>query len=688
MADDRFATRLRDWPILLAGWSVFGVVQAVMNTLPSGISDRTLLALFGFYVPLAWFWAAATPVIGWWDDVVSRRVSGTLARLALHVPSMIAAATLHTWVRRELAGTIGSTPQVGFSVTLLFFADLTVIAYIGALWASQALRARNRLLQQQRETHELESQLSAARLEYLEMQLRPHFLFNTLNTVAELGHEAPDRAARMLRDVIALLKSVVARSHSGEVTLGDELAALDSYLSIQRVRFKDWIVIEEDIDAAAHPALLPQFILQPLVENAVQHGLSRRSAQGRLAIRARVVDGRLLVSVHDNGVGLQDAAAPQRGLGLRNVRERIEALYGVGGTLTVAPDPAGGTTALIDVPFLTTRGPVAGSPAGTAPATDSVGATIWNSRLMLWVEAHPWLSLVVAWSAVGLLRVQHSYIYLAFRDRLTTEALLSAVRFDMGLALVWMVLTPFVLWCARRIPFRRGGVTMALASHVALAFAFSLGHTALARMLSGFTDQPLWSQGSAAVYAWNVAVYAILLTLVNLRQVDGWIRERALAASRLRLELQDARFHKVMVELRPSVLIDTLEHLRQLVQLNPVRADNVLADVGEFLRRTLDTVFETEIPMRDECESLRAYGRVLSVAAAPGMALTLAVPLDLMDEQVPNGILRAAVDEVLTGEPRSDVAVNVSAERAGDHVVVSATSSTRTHSIASARRSA
>jgi hypothetical protein len=379
---------------------------------------------------------------------------------------------------------------------------------------------------------------------------------------------------------------------------------------------------------------------------------------------------------------------PQRGLGLRNVRDRILALYGTGGSLTVAADPGGGTTATINVPFVTTRSEIVGGGDGETASAESVGATVWNSRLMMWVESHPWLSLVTAWTAVGLLRVQHSYIYLVFRDRLTAPALRNAIQFDMGLALVWMMLTPFVFWCARRLPFRRESLALPLAGHVALAFAFSLGHAALTSILSGQPDQPLWSAASAQVYAWNVAVYAILLTVVNLRDVDGWIRERALTASRLRLELQNARFQKVMVELRPQVLIDALGHLQQLVQLNPVRAEHVLADIGDFLRRTLDNVFDPEITMRDECESMRAYSRVLGVASAPKLALTLSVPLDIMDEPVPNGILRAAVDAVLADQPREVLAVQATAQRVGGRIVVTATCSHRTHTIASVRRSA
>jgi two-component system LytT family sensor kinase len=664
---DRPALTSGDWLLLLVGWSVFGLVQALVGAAAGGF-ERAVPTLLVMDLPLAWLWAVLTPAIGKWNRWLGQRVPNAVLRVALHLPTLALVALARAFVLRTLTETFGGTLTVPFSVTLLYFLDLTVIGYVAAVWASYAMDARRRLLDQQRRTHALESQLSEARLQYLEMQIRPHFLFNALSSVSELGHESPQSAARMLRNIASLLTSAAERSAGTPVTLAAELEAITPYIEIQRIRFSDWLMIDLRVEPEARHALVPPFILQPLIENAVHHGLVRRTDMGRITIAASVRDGRLVLRVSDNGEGLRSSAYREsRGLGLRNVRSRLLALYGDSAALDLRDESGGGTAACLDLPFRDTAN--APEPdGGEVPAPPAPG--IITAPALRWLQARPVAAAIIVWSIVGLLRIQHSIAYMLFRDRMTAEALQSAIRFDLTGAAVWLVVTPLVVWLARALPLRGPLVSVRFFVHTVCAFAVALGQTALSLMLLTGRVDGVFSQADAQVYAFNVAAYAIIVALVHLRQVQHWMSERELAASRLRLELQEARFQKVMLDLRPRVLIETLHHLEQLVQRDPVRAEQILAEMGDFLRQTLDSVYEPELTVRQECDRLRAYARVLSAASAPNFQLRLVVPLSLMDEVVPNGVLRAAIDSVVADQRRSSLSVLARLEKSAAGVTV------------------
>ncbi len=315
----RTRSRTSRWLLLFAGWSVFGLVQSAMWT----ALDRTesasmaLISVFAFYLPLSWIWALLTPAVGWWSRAVRNRYSSVPVRFLAHVPLVVVAAILHTFARRYLATKLGYPPTFPFGVPLLYYADLTVASYLAAMWASRALEAHDALIDRTAKAQALEAQLTTAQMEYLQLQLRPHFLFNTLSSVAELGHEAPASAARMLRNVIVLLQSALARHGPSLVSLGEELETLSHYLAIERLRFADWLVIEEEVDDEARDALVPPFVLQPLVENSVHHGLVDRTARGRITIRAGIVANRLRISVVDNGRPSKCSRATRRIVRLR-----------------------------------------------------------------------------------------------------------------------------------------------------------------------------------------------------------------------------------------------------------------------------------------------------------------------------------------------------------------------------------
>lgn len=191
----------------------------------------------------------------------------------------------------------------------------------------------------------------AAQLAALRAQVNPHFLFNSLNSIAQLIVTDPPKAEACVERLAAIYRYLLHRAHADFVPLAEELSVAESYLEIERARFGDALRVEEHIDAGARDLLLPSLILQPLVENAVKHGISPKVGGGRVTIEARIDAGDLRLAVRDTGVGLGDQGAIfEHGVGLRNVRDRLLRLYGADYAPEVVSRPGGGTTVTLRIP--------------------------------------------------------------------------------------------------------------------------------------------------------------------------------------------------------------------------------------------------------------------------------------------------------------------------------------------------
>ncbi len=197
-----------------------------------------------------------------------------------------------------------------------------------------------------------EARLAEARLLALQAQLQPHFLFNALNAVSGLIHDQPRQADAMVCALSDLLRAVLSASGRREVPLSWELDFVDRYLAVQRIRFSDRLSVSNHTDPAALAAAVPPLLLQPLVENAIVHGLAPRAAPGSVAVFARRAGDRLVLTVTDDGVGLGPNPRPGAGTGLKNIRARLDAQYGGAAHLRVEPNPAGaGVVATVELPF-------------------------------------------------------------------------------------------------------------------------------------------------------------------------------------------------------------------------------------------------------------------------------------------------------------------------------------------------
>ncbi|HEU0016455.1 MAG TPA: histidine kinase [Longimicrobium sp.] len=199
---------------------------------------------------------------------------------------------------------------------------------------------------------QLETQLARAHLRALEMQIHPHFLFNTLNSISELVHSDPRAAEQMIARLGDLLRMTVDGAGRQEVTLEREMAFLGAYLDIERTRFQDRLSVKVEIQPEAAQALMPTLLLQPLVENAIRHGLAPTARPGTLTITGRVHEGWLRLEVRDDGLGLPPPEQRRERVGIGNTRTRLRQLYCDAHRFEVGPAPGGGTRVVVEIPYI------------------------------------------------------------------------------------------------------------------------------------------------------------------------------------------------------------------------------------------------------------------------------------------------------------------------------------------------
>jgi len=306
---------------------------------------------------------------GWWGFVASALwltgfkapsvLDHSLPRMALQVCVACVAGTIHLmllgslslfipeWKTRApaieaLTGMIHLN-RFGFEILIYGF----TFGLIGIIQAQ--IRAQRDALK----SLELQRQLSAAQLKALQMQLEPHFLFNTLNaitTLVELGRQP--QAAQMLGHLNVILKRTLERSTPEKIPLSQELEIVENYLAIEQVRFADRLRVDITVDPGALQSLVPCFLLQPIVENAIRHGISHSEGEGTVAASARREGDRLRITVRDSGPGVS-SASPGNGIGLKNTRERLAYFYPERHSLQAAPLRSGGFEVAIDVPYET-----------------------------------------------------------------------------------------------------------------------------------------------------------------------------------------------------------------------------------------------------------------------------------------------------------------------------------------------
>jgi sensor histidine kinase YesM len=354
--------------LYFAGWTAAGLfflTQSLVQKLTTGEPTPWWHYLTSWLVGV-YIWALVTPGVLWLGRRFPFTRGNWLRRTALHLPLSVGVSIVQLAIESAILAQLRIFPSImkDFGSTLAFLLIIGfhqgVITYWTILGVQAGFRYYHRYQERERQAlrleldaSELKTELARAQLSALKMQLQPHFLFNTLNAIMVLVRQQKGREAEeMLGRLSDLLRCVLEDVEAQEVPLRRELEYLELYLSIEQVRFQDRLKVEIAVDPAALDAAVPHMGLQPIVENAIRHGIGRSSAAGRLRIGATRVGEELELKVQDDGPGLPPADAIEgRGIGLANTRARLHRLYGDAARLTVENGEQGGAVAVMVVPY-------------------------------------------------------------------------------------------------------------------------------------------------------------------------------------------------------------------------------------------------------------------------------------------------------------------------------------------------
>jgi two-component system LytT family sensor kinase len=350
--------RWQRWLLGFSIWTVLGLLSAVQTSIYFMRDGRPVPWTPVIIDRLAdWYTCAIfTPLFFWlvraipWDRSRWWRPVGiqTLVALACVPIKYLMYAGIVVWLIPDYRPVVVGRLIVG-NIVYEFMAFGVMFAVI------HAVELNRRAMENIARAARLETRLAEARLETLTAQLQPHFLFNTLHAISTLMHRDVEAADTMLARLGDLLRRTLDDRNRPEVPLAEELRLLDAYLDIARVRFQDRLTVEVSVATDTNSALVPRFVLQPLVENALQHGIGSRHGRGRVTIEAKRVDGRLRLSVADDGPGIapKDNGFPREGIGLTNTRERLRERYGQDHSLQLTQRESGGLLVAVDIPFRT-----------------------------------------------------------------------------------------------------------------------------------------------------------------------------------------------------------------------------------------------------------------------------------------------------------------------------------------------
>jgi len=349
----RFARRAA---IAAVGWTAIGLVFALPSMANGGNWRPDLLSSFAQW----WCWGLVAALIVSIDRRLPLSDRQLPQRMFVHFVLSVPVTAAYLYLLAAVAALMGIgawraayDPQTLMNALRgMFLWSWLVYWLILGAWLSQ--QYYERYVSSELRMERLERRFTEARLNALRMQLDPHFLFNALNTISSQVERDPRMARAMIESLGGLLRRSLELRDREEIPLAEELAFLDHYLAIQRIRFGLRLKIDISVEPAVRYATVPCLILQPLVENAIRHGVSPRAGGGAIAVSARGIDGQLQIRVVDDGVGLPAgwSLESSAGIGLSLTRDRIRGLYPGAGQLVVLPRAEGGTDASVTLPLL------------------------------------------------------------------------------------------------------------------------------------------------------------------------------------------------------------------------------------------------------------------------------------------------------------------------------------------------
>lgn len=587
------------------------------------------------------------------DAIVRANITTRLRWLLLGMCSATVVVLEPLWFSASIAR-FRQPPPGGFIVNAALRLDTNLLilgATAGWLWLCEVQRRREAT---ERRSSELRSRASNAELDVLTLQLQPHFLFNTLNLVSQLAYESATRARR----AIANLRRLIAESVGGAtstIALGDELRLLESYLDLQRDRFGHRLEAHVTAERDALAAQVPRMLLQPIVENAIRHGIAPRRSGGRVEVRVSRKGSIVAIEVADDGVGLR-RPSPREGMGLANARHRLEQLHASHVRVEVTDREQGGAVTNLEFPF-DARARDAGSsdPSDASDASDAFADDV--AVLSPAVDARLRTAIVICgWAAIGAIWTELETISPMMAGLPVRWSEIFAR--DMLNAGVWMVLTPIALWLIDRLssqtPARRA------IAHMGGAVAFTAAHLSVAGVLMG----RLLNVPASAVRdvrfgwaIWDVIAYATLVAIAETIATRARLREESMEAARAKARLDAARVSLLRLHLQPSILLSSLDAIDAAIG-DPARCETALTRLGDVLRLLLINAACEESTLIDELALLDGYLAVIGRRASsnpPGM--------QSLDATIPTALL-CSIAAALDGS------VDVVIERRGSDLVI------------------
>ena len=359
---DRLKRNVVKWMVIVGLWTVVALFFASQFAVQSHISPRPLpfLRVLSWEIFSCYVWLPFMPLILWLGQRFRFKKKRWALSLFVHLAAGLLIPLLQQGVDAWMLPHLGYPPNQKFSsffaayeYFLLLNYHVNVATYWGIIGLQYAIGYYQMYRERELRASQLEAKLAQSQLQILKMQLHPHFLFNTLNTISELVHKDPDVAEQMVTNLSDLLRLSLESAGKQEVPLQQELDFLEKYLEIEQTRFQDRLRVRMQIDPQSLDASVPNMILQPLVENAIRHGIAPLACGGEIEIEAVRENGSLRLRVSDDGRGLPsgNVNAIKEGVGLSNTRARLNHLYGAAHELELQSAPDRGLTLSMTIPY-------------------------------------------------------------------------------------------------------------------------------------------------------------------------------------------------------------------------------------------------------------------------------------------------------------------------------------------------
>jgi two-component system LytT family sensor kinase len=351
------------WILIPCAWTIVGLLFTVQEIAVAKVHGGHVNWVFVGTIELVYWnvWAAYTPLV----IHLAKRFPLTgprfVSHIAIHTIASVMMAPLASVTEFFLSSGLlrlifritdpgAPRPVPTFTGSVVSMSLTGVLTYWLVVGLYQSIHFYQAAMERQTRAAQLEMQLSHAELENLKSQLHPHFLFNSLHTIGVLMQEDVDAASHLLVSLGDLLRMALERREN-EITLQSELEFVSKYLEIEQTRFHDRLKVHMDVPPDLLGVYVPSLALQPLVENAIKHGISVDSAAGRLEIAAQRNNGRVSLRVRDDGPGLAPGSRPRFGVGLTNVQSRLKQLYGEESSLELTRGDGRGCEAIITIPL-------------------------------------------------------------------------------------------------------------------------------------------------------------------------------------------------------------------------------------------------------------------------------------------------------------------------------------------------